>query len=123
MSQPSEPKPKNGNGNGNGVPLLPKWFATKGPRPGWLAEYWSMILASISGIVVFINTVVLVNITNKSAEIWINAAVAWVASLALFLQGRKKSVENVAKWRAKVRAEEAAKNKEDDDGVGTAPTD
>jgi hypothetical protein len=90
-------------------PLLPRWFATKGPRPGWLAEYWSMILAVLSGITVFINTVVAGQVESLTTKEWVNATVAWITALALFLQSRYKNVGAVAKWRAQVRADEAAK--------------
>jgi hypothetical protein len=90
-----------------GPPLLPRWFATKGPRPGWLAEYWSMILAVLSGVTVFINTVVAGQVESLTTKEWVNAAVAWITALALFLQSRYKNVGAIARWRAQVRAEEA----------------
>jgi hypothetical protein len=98
MTEP-EPKP----------PLLPRWFATKGPQPGWLAEYWSMILAVLSAVVVLLNTLVTVQGMSVTTEKWVNAVVAWVAAGALFLQSRYKNVGAIAKWRAQVRAEEAEK--------------
>jgi hypothetical protein len=110
MNEPkhaSEPEPK--------PPLLPRWFATKGPRPGWLAEYWSMILAVLSVVVVFVNTVVAGQIESLTTKEWVNAAVAWITAVALFLQSRYKNVGAIARWRAQVRAEEATKEDGSDD--------
>lgn len=100
---------KNGkNGNGD-VPLLPRWFALKGPRPGWLAEHWSLILAGLTALIVFVNTVIFAGLPTLQTEAWVNAAMAWLAAGALYLEGRQKTVTKIAKWRQQVRDEEAAK--------------
>lgn len=114
-----DPKGEHGKNGKNGeLPLLPRWFATHGPRPYWLAEYWSMILSIFSGVVVFINTVVAGQLESLQTKEWVNATVAWVAAAALFLQGRQKSVTRIAKWRAdeRAKAEPRKAEGEDDDG-------
>lgn len=89
------------------MPLLPKWFALKGPAPYWLAENWSLIFAVVSGVLVLLNTMIAVPGMSVTTEKWVNAVIAWVASGALYLQGRQKKVMAIAEWRKKVRAEEA----------------
>jgi hypothetical protein len=104
--KPEEPNPAPSNGE---LPLLPKWFATKGPRPYWLAENWSLIVALLSALVVLLNTVITVDGMSVTTEKWVNAAVAWIAAGALFLQSRQKKVTRIAEWRKQVRDEEESK--------------
>lgn len=89
---------------------LPKWFALKGPEPGWLVSHWGLIFGVVGAVIVFLNTVVAKNIESVNTVEWVNAAVAWLSSIALWLQGRQKHVTAVANWRAQVRAEEKAKD-------------
>jgi hypothetical protein len=84
---------------------LPRWFAVKGPAPYWLAEYWSMILAILSAVVVLLNTLITVPGISLTGEKWINAAVAWVAAGALYLQRRQAKIDQIAEWRKRVRDE------------------
>ena len=98
------------NGNGNGKdPQLPRWFALRGPRPYWLAEHWSLILAVLTAVVVFINTVIFPNLPSAISTEWLNAAMAWLAALALYLKDRQGAVNRIAAWRRKIRNEEPPK--------------
>lgn len=90
---------------------LPRWLAVKGPPPGWLAEHWSRILAALSAVAVLLNTLVTFPGIDGNAEKWINAAVAWVAAAALWLQSRQQQVGEIARWRAHIRAHDEARHR------------
>jgi hypothetical protein len=90
-------------------PPLPKWFALKGPEPGWLARNWSLMLAIVSGLALTLNTVLSQKLVSANLYNEVTTVVAWLSTAALFLQNRQSHVERVAKWRAQVRAEEKAK--------------
>jgi hypothetical protein len=94
---------------------LPRWFATRGPRPYWLAEHWNLILAASTGVLVLLNTLITMPGIDLSAEKWINAVLAWIAAGALILKDRLPAVRKVAAWREKIRAEEAEKKQPDGD--------
>jgi hypothetical protein len=100
---------------------LPRWFATKGPPPYWLAEHWSLFLALFTIGVVLANTVVTMPGINTATEKWINAVLAWVAAIGLILKDFQANVVKVAAWREQVRNEEAAK-KADDEANEREPT-
>jgi hypothetical protein len=99
---------EDGNGNGE-LPRLPRWFALRGPRPYWLAEHWTLVLAAISSLIVLLNTVITVDGMSVTTEKWINAAVAWAAAAALYLRGRQTTVNRIARWRKQVREEHHGK--------------
>ena len=88
---------------------LPKWFATKGPPPYWLAEHWSLFLALFTMGIVLANTVVTMPGINAATEKWINAVLAWVAAFGLILKDYQDNIVRVAEWREQVRDEEAKK--------------
>jgi len=92
---------------------LPRWVATKGPRPYFVAEHWGLAMSIVTAVVVFVNTVVLAGLPTPTTSEWINATMAWLAALALWLKDRQPNVNKVAAWREKVRAEEAAKKAEE----------
>jgi hypothetical protein len=88
---------------------LPKWFATKGPRPYFVAEHWSLFLAGVTALIVAANTILTLPGINPTTEKWINAVLAWVAAIGLILKDYQSNVVKVAAWREQVRAEEAEK--------------
>jgi hypothetical protein len=106
MTTPA-PNGENGKNSNGKVPLLPRWFAAKGPRPYWLAENWSLILAVMGSALVLLNMLTAQRIFSTEQGEWVNAAVAWLSAGALFLQSRQSKVMAVAKWRDKIRREEA----------------
>lgn len=108
------------NGSNNNH-RLPRWFALRGPQPYFLAEHWSMILSIITAVTVFVNTLILGGLPTAQISEWINAAMAWVAAIGLYLKDRQPQINQVAAWREKIRAEEA--EKAEDDGTDETPTD
>ena len=88
---------------------LPKWFALRGPEPGWVARNWSFILAVVSAVVLLLNMMLSQQLVGAHLYNEVTTIVAWLSPAALFLQSRQSKVEAVAAWRAQIRAEEAAK--------------
>jgi hypothetical protein len=88
-------------------PPLPEWFATRGPKPGWLATHWASMLAFVGAATLLLNTYVTAGVFANDNPLHghINEAVAWLTTAALYLQSRQSKVERVAAWRAQVRAE------------------
>jgi hypothetical protein len=82
---------------------LPEWFARRGPKPGWLASHWSLILALIGGIALVLNTLLAQKLVSAHLYNEVTTAVAWLSTSGLFLQSRQKDIVKVARWRAKVR--------------------
>jgi hypothetical protein len=85
---------------------LPEWFATKGPEPGWLARNWSLALAAVSGVTLTLNTILSQMLVSADLYNTVTTIVAWLSTAALFLQSRQSKVNEVAKWRAQVRAKD-----------------
>jgi hypothetical protein len=90
---------------GGGKHWLPDWVALRGPKPYWLVEHWSLIVALLTGITVFVNTVIFPNLPSAAVSEWINAAMAWISAIALYLKGREASIAKVAAWREQMRAQ------------------
>jgi hypothetical protein len=116
MTLPAD-EPKNGPKHGLPPelepPPLPKWFALRGPEPGWLASHWSLGLAIISGIALILNGLLSQKMVSANLYNEVTTGVAWLSTAALFLQSRQQKVVKVAKWRAKVRAEEKERDDAD----------
>ena len=97
------------SGGGAGKPPLPKWFALRGPEPGWLARNWSLALAIISGLALALNNILSARLVSPELYNHVTTWVAWLSTAALYLQNRQTKITKVATWRAQVRAQEAAK--------------
>jgi hypothetical protein len=106
-SKDPEPEPK--------IPRLPKWFALRGPEPGWLASNWSLILACVSGLALVLNMILTQKLLPANWYNEITTIVAWLSTAALFLQSRQGHVNAIAEWRARTREAEALKT-EDTEG-------
>jgi hypothetical protein len=115
-SAPPDPSENTGK-----PPMLPRWVATRGPRPYFIAEHWSLILAVLTALAVFLNTIVVVPGISVTSEKWINAGLAWVAALGLYLKGRQDHINAIAAWRAEVRAQEAEERLAEESGEVTTP--
>jgi hypothetical protein len=87
---------------------LPRWFATRGPEPGWLAGHWVLTLTVLGAVLVLVNMVTQQRFLTVEQGEWLNAIVAWGSALLVYLQGRVGKVRAVAEWRKQVRDEEAA---------------
>lgn len=83
-----------------------RFFATGGVRPYWLADHWAGFLAALGLLVVALNTLVLTHVDSDTARMWINAAVAMINTVILWLHQEVGGVRRVAAWRARVRKED-----------------
>src|SRR5262245_20920369 len=60
-----------------------------------VAKYWKFIIAFVGALVILLNTIVGIAIWGSTAQQWINAAIAALVAVGVFLAKNQKLVEDV----------------------------